>query len=81
MKEISQTSDEYVQFPFLKEIDNEWKYDFPKNNRRIFTECVPPPLYMLQFDLCAIEPLRTKPQNTVTLLKQGGVVMFHSKWK
>lgn len=32
MKEISQTSDEYVQFPSLKEIDNQWKYDFPTNN-------------------------------------------------
>lgn len=30
MKQLSRTSDEYVQFPFLKEIDHEWKYDFSK---------------------------------------------------
>lgn len=40
MKEISQTSDEYVQFPFMKETDNQWKYQFPREQLKdIYRMC------------------------------------------
>ncbi len=63
VKESRQISDGYVQFPFVREMDDktrQQRYDFSKNNSRIFTVSSPSPLHTSRYDLCAIASLRTK---------------------